>query len=126
MKKINFKQLCDLVANIDGLFESSYPVHFKVMNGNNVQYYECGLCDMSKEYVDTIYDGKFIDGEYLQYLSNDIHKDMACDVFLDVQQEDMMEYNNICDILRSNCDIDDNSKIYLYADSFSGAYRYYD
>ena len=117
MKQITFKELQDLVANIDYIDDESYPVKFSVVNSEGCPIgtknkFECGI------------PGHFeVDGEVFdeqQYFEvnvlNHSHK-----FIIDLQEPDEMVYEGIGDMLKRYCRINDSSKIYLYdKSSFTG------
>lgn len=105
---INFKELCDLVANIDYLWTNSYPVVFTVENeGERTEKYQAGIDDTIEEY------------QYLSVFGN--LDDEKPSRLLDRQDPDAMVYSEICQMLKEECEITDNSVIKLIEDkSFTG------
>lgn len=118
--KITFKQLCDLVANIDPVFNGSiegfspsYPLNFKVSNGDESRCFQCGIgeCD-----DDDVYGVLQYLAEFVTFGDDDIEF-----ILIDVQDEDMMLYDGICDMLRTKCGITEDSEIDLDVEmSFDG------
>lgn len=119
MKEITFNELCRLVSKVDYLCPSSYPINFEVGDAE----YCVGIGDFVNN------SGKNIDisidelTEELQYLIK-FHLDDEA-VILDVQDPDNMVYGEIVSMLKRQCGITDDSKIYLYEeDSFNGEQMY--
>ena len=119
--KITFKKLCDLVANIDPVFNgsvegssSSYPLNFEVSNGNESENrcFQCGIGECDNEEVYDVF-------QYLAEIDN-IDDNIVFNL-IDVQYEDMMTYDGICDLLRTKCGITEDSDIDLDEEmSFDG------
>ena len=108
MKKsvITFAQLQKYIANIDYVWEESYPVHFGVENDGREDTYIAGIDDLWEDEVPIIFEQQYVSryGEVI-----------------DLQEPDAMEFNAIGEMLRKKCNISDNSVIYLYKDeSFTG------
>lgn len=127
MEKITFKKLHDLVANVDYVFEESYPIRFSINNGNNTLHYEVGIGEWyeSEDYewndmINYLYPYQM----KVQYLSIRCGDNPNNVFFLDAQDSDDMVYDEIGKMLKKKCNITDNSKIYLDEEnSFNGFER---
>lgn len=119
MKKITFNELCDLVSKVDYINSKSYPIIFDI---DGVEYY-VGIGDFVNDTgkdTDVNFGGLT---EELQFLMR-FYDDIAS--IRDVQDPDNMVYEEIVSMLKKQCNITDNSEIYLYDDeSFNGAQEYY-
>ena len=104
-KKITFKELQDFVANIDYIDEESYPINFKV-DGNS---FSCGICDEIYSHGESLDYNR--EGQYLLNSNGDC---------LDLQDPDMMIYDEIGNMLKEKCNITDTSTIILLKGSFNG------
>ena len=132
MKKIDFKTLHFLVCNVDYFGDNSYPIVFEVHNKNKKPIkYECGLTslylDSSKEFCDLIFNAVGCEEE-IQYLYN-IDR---CE-FLDLQDCDCMASDEIKEMLKKKCKINEDSVIFFdekesFNDTFYAGeiYSYYD
>ena len=89
---------------------------FETENGDE---YKVGIGNLDVENttddVENIFAG--IEDE-LQYLAK-WSKDKDEYIFQDVQDPDVMEYEGIDEMLKKYCNINENSKIYLYDDEFN-------
>ena len=120
--KINFNRLHKLVAKIDYIDRTSYPVYFVVKNKTSKMFFKSGICDIITE------DGSETVFEEQQYLvSFDGNDDfMETEDFLDLSEPDCMTFNGIGKILKEKCGITESSKIELLEEhSFNGEYEYY-
>lgn len=119
MKKITFNELCDLVSKVDYINSKSYPIIFDI---DGVEYY-VGIGDFVNDTgkdTDVNFGGLT---EELQFLMR-FYDDIAS--IRDVQDPDNMVYEEIVSMLKKQCNITDNSEIYLYEDeSFNGTQDYY-
>ena len=114
-KKISFKKLHELVANVDYCFDGSFPIVFNVVQKGD----------------------EYVDGElYLVGLTNEIHLDsgeivtdtvsqfvmeLSHNRVLDLQDEELMEFEAIGKMLKEKCAIEKGATIYLEEDeSFNG------
>lgn len=117
MKTITFKQLCRLVSKVDYLCPDSYPINFAPENGNGEYKVGIGYLDTS-DTTDDI-EGVFCGERELQYLAKwDEVNDGLVLTFMDVQDPDNMIYGEIVEMLKKHCNINENSKIYLYDDEY--------
>lgn len=117
--EISFKQLCDLVAEIDYIKESSFPVKFSVVtkDKNTVNFFEAGIGNSADE-NEQQYLGRYDINNEKSFNNNEGAMEI-----LDVQEPDIMSFANIVLLLADRCKITPNSKIYLYEDvSFNGEY----
>lgn len=106
MKKITFKQLLNMVANIDYIWEDSYPVIFSVDN----ECYASGIDSCEQQYLARIDANKPIS----EILWEDID-------LLDEQEPDEMVYDEIKEMLIKLCNIKNNSTIKVdFENSFNG------
>lgn len=120
MKKITFDELCQLVSEVDYLCPNTFPISFDV---DGVEYCvgigsfdDCG----TEDDVENIFCGLTDELQYLIKFSVDEEA-----IILDVQDPDNMVYNEIVSMLKKQCNITDNSEIYLYKDeSFDGSQSY--
>lgn len=127
MKKISFEELCDLVADVDYLWENTFPIYFKVDNTEyiaGIGNYDCGD-DTGDDY------GVFGITEELQYLARfepEIDKEgdtLYIPRFLDVDDPDDMIYDDIVEMLKKQCNITENSEIVIFEESsFDGTQNY--
>lgn len=119
MKKINFNELCDLVAHVDYLWENTFPINFSVDGTEylvGIGNYDCG--DGTGDEL-----GVFGLTEELQYLMR--FNDDGKSEYIDVQDPDQMVYEEIVEMLKKQCNITDNSEICLYdVTSFDGSQDY--
>ena len=132
MKKIDFKTLHSLVCNVDYIDDNSYPIVFEVHNKNKEPIkYECGLTslsdDSSKEFRDLIFNAVGCEEE-IQYLYN-----IDSGEFLDLQDCDCMASDEIKEMLKKKCKINEDSVIFFdekesFNDTFYAGeiYSYYD
>lgn len=104
-KKITFKELQDFVANIDYIDEESYPINFKVDENS----FSCGICDEIYSHGESLDYNR--EGQYLLNSNGDC---------LDLQDPDMMIYDEIGNMLKEKCNITDTSTIILLKGSFNG------
>ena len=117
MKKISFEELCKLVAHIDYIDNSSYPVSFVIKDkGKAPRRFECGIGEAD----DNVWFCEVFGGETeLQYMlseTNDI---------VDLQDPDAMVFDEICEMLKTKCKIGAESEILLNKDvSFDGEELY--
>ena len=106
MKKISFEELCKLVAHIDYIDSSSYPVSFVVNDkGKAPRRFECGIGEADHN----IWFCEIWGGETeLQYMISEK------DGIVDLQEPDLMVFGEICEMLKTKCKIGAESKILLY------------
>ena len=117
MKKISFEKLCKLVAHIDYIDSSSYPVSFVVKDkGEAPRRFECGIGEADNN----VWFCKAFGGETeLQYMISEK------DGIVDLQDPDCMSFKGICEMLKTKCKIGAESNIQLYEDvSFDGEELY--
>lgn len=116
MKEITFDELHKLVAKIDYVdyvYPQSFPVRFKVDNGRIDEVYEAGIGDICDD--DDYHDALGGCGQYLANIVRDKYK------VLSLIDADAMYFNVIGEILRTECEIVEGSKIYLIEEkSFTG------
>lgn len=127
MKKVTFEELCDLIADVDYLWEDTFPIYFKVDNTEyiaGIGSYDCGD-DTGEDF------GVFGISEELQYLAKlepDIDEDgntIHVPRFLDVDDPDDMLYDDIVEMLKNQCNITENSEIGIFEGySFDGSQEY--
>ena len=102
-KRVSFKDLCDLVSNVDYLNNRSYPFWFSIDNNNKEsRVFKCGIGYYVgyEDWFQKIY------GEpELQYLWEDGVG------IVDLQDPDAMSYGGICEMLKEKCKIDNESVI---------------
>lgn len=120
MGKISFKKLHKLVAGIDPIYEDSYPVMFTVAKKGEEhhegQTYLVGLTDEL-----TGSDGELYDGlcQFIRLLSTG--------KIIDLQDEELMSFDEIGALLKEKCGIERGCSIYLEKDcSFGGEWYYVD
>lgn len=108
MKKISFEKLCELVANIDYIDSSSYPVSFDIKDkGKESRRFECGIGEAD----DNAWFCEVFGGETeLQYM---ISITSEKDDIVDLQDPDAMVFDEICEMLKSKCKIGAESEILL-------------
>lgn len=106
-----------MVSKIDYLWDNSFPVNFCVVNNGERVKFECGITNSFN------FEGKFYD-EY-QYLFREIKmpNGRKHHSFIDLQDPDCMVFEEIGNMLRKKCGINDESVIYLYDKSFSGQHK---
>jgi hypothetical protein len=117
MKKISFEELCDLVAYIDYIDSSSYPVSFVVKNkGKAPRIFECGIGEAD---TNVWFSNAFGGETELQYMHS------PKDGIVDLQDPDSMVFDEICEMLKTKCKISAESEILLNEDvSFDGEELY--
>ena len=105
MKKISFDVLCKLVAHIDYIDSSSYPVSFVVKDkGKAPRRFECGIGEADNN----VWFCNAFGGETeLQYMISEK------DGIVDLQDPDMMVFGEICEMLKTKCKIGAESEILL-------------
>ena len=110
MKKISFEELCKLVAHIDYIDSSSYPVSFVVNNKGKVPRrfeFECGIGEADNN----VWFCEAFGGETeLQYMISEK------DGIVDLQEPDCMVFDEICEMLKTKCKIGTESEILLNED----------
>lgn len=108
MKKISFEELCKLVAHIDYIDSSSYPVSFVVKDKWKApRVFECGIGEADNN----VWFCKAFGGETeLQYMIS------AKDGIVDLQDPDCMVFGEICEMLKTKCKIGAESEILLNDD----------
>lgn len=108
MKKISFEELCKLVAHIDYIDSSSYPVSFVIKDkGKEPRRFECGIGKAD----DNVWFCKAFGGETeLQYMLSEK------DGIVDLQDPDSMVFDKICEMLKVKCKIGAKSEILLNDD----------
>lgn len=117
MKKITFEELCKLVAHIDYINSSSYPVSFVVKDkGKAPRRFECGIgeADNNVWFCDA-----FGGETELQYMISEKEG------IVDLQEPDWMVFGEICEMLKTKCKIGAESEILLNEEvSFDGEELY--
>ena len=117
MKEITFKELQDLVANIDYVFLDTFPVRISVENKNgfkrNIEFGITNEFKVSLEQFNKV--ERFNEYQYMAIRT----KAMSRWHVVDVQDADEMEYNAIGEMLKEY-GITNESKITLKDSSFSG------
>lgn len=113
MREICFKELQDIVANVDYIAEDSFPIRFRVINGKTEKSFQVGIgyIDDNAEYNELLGG----DGQYIAEFDNkDLGRKYPCyfEVLEFVDADDMC-YSEIGDSLRRLCGITDKSKIIL-------------
>ena len=105
MKKISFEKLCILVAHIDYIDSSSYPVSFVIKDkGKMPRIFECGIGEADHN----VWFCKAFGGETeLQYMFSEK------DGIVDLQDPDSMVFDEICEMLKTKCKIGAESEILL-------------
>ena len=105
MKKISFEELCKLVAHIDYINSSSYPVSFVVKDkGKAPRGFECGIGEADNNvWFCEIWGGE----TELQYMISEK------DGIVDLQEPDLMVFGEICEMLKTKCKIGAESEIQL-------------
>ena len=108
MRKISFEELCKLVAHIDYIDSSSYPVSFVVNNkGKAPRVFECGIGEADNN----VWFCNAFGGETeLQYMLSEK------DGIVDLQDPDCMVFDDICEMLKTKCKIGAESEILLNDD----------
>ena len=93
MRKISFEELCKLVAHIDYIDSSSYPVSFVVNNkGKAPRVFECGIGEADNN----VWFCNAFGGETeLQYMLSEK------DGIVDLQDPDCMVFDDICEMLKT-------------------------
>lgn len=114
MEQITFEKLQKLVANIDYVFDDSYPVCFDVNNNGKKIKFECGITNAFE------FEGQFYDGYQYFMVERVLPSGRKITHFFDLQDPDGMTFDEIGNMLKTHCEIDDNSIIRLFAKSFSG------
>lgn len=103
-KKISFEKLNTLVSNIDYIGGFEY-MEFIVRNGKKERAFCAGIgCFWDNNQYEQI-------SEVPQYLAEST--DINNMVLLDLQEPDLMAYDEIGRMLKEKCGINENSKIYL-------------
>lgn len=111
--KITFEELQHRVANVDYIWDDSFPVRFSVTNGETTQSYEIGIGEIiDNDRYNDIIGG---DGQYIALIDNDTIADdtPAYDGVMEIVDADSMIYNEIGETLRDFCEITDESIITL-------------
>jgi hypothetical protein len=117
MEKITFERLQELVANIDYIWDHSFPVSFCVINNGKKVKFECGITNSFH------FEGDFYDEYQYVFMETVLPSGRKYSNFVDLQNPDDMIYEEIREMLKNKCDISDESAIYLYKNSFSGKRR---
>lgn len=105
MKEISFEELCKLVAHIDYIDSSSYPVSFVAKDKGKVpRRFECGIGEADYNVWFTRVFGGVTE---LQYMISEK------DGIVDLQDPDCMSFNKICEMLKAKCKIGAESEILL-------------
>ena len=116
-RKITFNELHKMVSKIDYINKKSYPVVFSVKNGKDTEKYECGITG-SFDYQGEEYDEQ----QYLALVESYGHE---MDLILDLVDPDFPSFDEIGNMLKQNCHIDENSEITFYdGKSFKGKEKY--
>lgn len=111
--KITFEELQHRVANVDYIWDDSFPVRFSVTNGETTQSYEIGIGEIiDNDRYNDIIGG---DGQYIALIDNDTIADdtPAYDGVMEIVDADSMVYKEIGETLRDFCEITDESIITL-------------
>lgn len=114
-RKISFDELHKLVANIDYVWDESFPIAFSVKNGKEVCKFECGITGEFE------FHGELFD-EY-QYLAVTEIGGHKFNLIGDLFSPDDVSKEEIEAILKKCCRINDDSVITLYENkskSFNG------
>lgn len=131
MKKINLKELSDLISEVDYVNPSSYPILFSVFNTESMDIvsYEVGFgrCYDDEEASELFNKALGLDDE-LQYLAkiddSYIHEGIFEESYLDVQDPDCMIYEEIGKMIEKKCNINEKTEIRLHQIySFNGDKR---
>lgn len=116
MQKISFKELCDLVVDVDPILPNTYPINFKVDDTEylvGIGNYDCG--DDTGD--DCGIFGQTDDLQYVARFEDDIVR------YIDVQPEDCIV--DVEEMLMTKCKITPDSEIFLYeVTSFDGSQDY--
>lgn len=115
MKKISFKKLHELVAEIDYICPESYPVRFEVDGRTFMAGIGNWMSKKNNEFTELIEEkiGLLTDLQYV--LNYDVSE------FVDLQDPDAMDFNEIETMLKKKCKITGKSIIMLDEDeSFDG------
>lgn len=123
MKKISFKTLHNLVSKVDYINPESYPITFTADD----RRYEIGIGEWWGEDADEEFNermGYYMCTEDIQFLVEFFEEEDKPMMLLDIQDPDMMEYNQIGTMLKKKCKITSKSEIFL--DVERSFYGYYD
>lgn len=122
MKKISFKTLHNLVSEVDYINPESYPITFTVDD----RRYEIGIGNWWGEDADEEFNERmdyYMCTEDIQFLVEFFEDEDKPMMLLDIQDPDMMEYNQIGTMLKKKCKITSKSEIFLDVErSFDGYY----
>jgi hypothetical protein len=119
LRVIPFKELLDLVANVDYIVHESYPIRFKVKNNEEIVNYECGIAVCDKNVSEDLINDE-LEAQYLTRLENIKERSVLL-----AQNPDDMYYEEIEKDLREKCNITDDSIIIFEDDvSFTGERPY--
>ena len=114
-RKINFDTLCKLIANIDYIDDSTYPVSFAIQEGNWSHWFEAGICNVES---DSIAATTYKATDEFQFLLDLGELD---ETVVDLQDPDSMSYDEIEEMLCTKCNIKEDSVIFLQEKlSFTG------
>ena len=111
MKKIDFNELSRLISNIDYLNSDSYPIIFSIINKetDNIETFEAGIGNWEGAdndiIIDTLIDKAFGTQRELQYIAriDNMGEDTETICYLDLQDSDCIEANEIDDMLKEKC-----------------------
>lgn len=105
-KEITFDELCNLVSEIDYINNESFPFSVSVENGKKHQEYNFGIGDFSDYGPDW--------SDEWQYVSTIVDD---TEVIIDLQEPDIMTYNEIQTMLKKKLNIKKNTNIYLWTNN---------
>lgn len=128
MEKITFKELCDLVSNVDYINPNSYPINF-VANGDyfcvGIGMFDTALARLRKQDIENFFGGLEDNLQYLIRFDYDEKDDEFYGTFIDVQDPNNKAYDDIVSMLKKQCNINEKSLIHLCEDeSFDGSRDY--
>ena len=127
MKKINLKELSDLISEVDYVNPSSYPILFSVITeSRGIVSYEVGLGRCYDKASELFNEALGLDDElqYLAKIDDSYDEGIIEESYLDVQDPDCMIYEEIGKMLEKKCNINEKTKIMLHQrGSFSGEER---
>jgi hypothetical protein len=112
-KEYTFEGLQRIIANIDYCWPESYPIQFKVVQKDgSINYFEAGICNIDNEEYDDALCG---DGQYLSEIAafSESYETPDTLCVLDIQDADEMKFSEIGEMLKRECDIADDSSIFI-------------
>ena len=105
MERISFKTLCDLIANIDYIFRDTFPVSFTVQyNSGERKEFECGICELDPE--DWAAEAMTFADDIQYFFESEKG-------IVELEDPDVMGYEEICDMLKERYNIDSSCRIFL-------------